>query len=144
MANLARTLSRWISASAVAVVVTVVALPSPSLAQTIRSTLTGTVTDPNHAVVANATVTATHVATNVESTTRTNDEGLYTFTALAPGEYVIAIAQTGFKRVQRTVVLQIAQATRLDIPLELGQLTEDVSVVADAPWFAAHRASSAR
>ena len=77
MANLAHTLSRWISSSAVALVVTLVAIPPPSLAQTIRSTLTGTVTDPNHAVVANATVTATHVATNVESTTRTNDEGLY-------------------------------------------------------------------
>ena len=58
----------------------------------------------------------------------------YTFTALAPGEYLIAVAQTGFKRVvQRTVVLQIAQATRLDIPLEVGQVTEDVSVVAETP-----------
>src|SRR5918993_920491 len=101
MAIPARVLTRSTSTSVLAVAIFVVALTSVSLAQTIRSTLTGTVTDPNNAVVANATVTATHVATNIESTTKTNDEGLYTFTALAPGEYVIAIAQTGFKRAQR-------------------------------------------
>src|SRR4029453_16152162 len=133
MAIAACVLRRWISTSALAVATFIVAVPSASLAQTIRSTLTGTVTDPNNAVVANATVRATHVATNIESTTKTNDEGLYTFTALAPGEYLIVVAQTGFKRAQRTVVLQIAQATRLDIPLELGQVTEDVRVVAETP-----------
>ena len=67
---------RWISTSALAVATSIVAVPSASLAQTIRSTLTGTVTDPNKAVVANATVTATHVATNIESTTKTNDGGV--------------------------------------------------------------------
>jgi hypothetical protein len=133
MAIPAPVVTRSMSTATLAVAIFVTALPSALGAQTIRSTVTGTVTDPNHAVVANATVTATHVATNIESTTKTNDEGLYTFTALAPGEYLISIAQTGFKRAQRTVVLQIAQATRLDIPLELGQLTEDVSVVGEAP-----------
>ena len=66
---------RWISTSALAVATSIVAVPSASLAQTIRSTLTGTVTDPNSAVVP-ATVTATNVATNIESTTKTNNEGL--------------------------------------------------------------------
>ena len=102
-------------------------------AQTIRSTLTGAVTDPNGAVVTGVLVTATNVATNIATTTKTNNDGLYAFTALTPGEYVLAVEQKGFKRfVQSGIVLQIAQATRLDVPLEVGQITEEVSVVGEA------------
>src|SRR6266705_1861062 len=50
--------------------------------QTTRATLTGTVTDPNGAVVPGATVNATNVATNISSETQTNQVGTYTFTAL--------------------------------------------------------------
>src|SRR5688500_16497717 len=103
-------------------------------AQTIRSTLTGAVTDPNGAIAAGVLVTATNVATNISATTKTNNDGLYTFTALTPGEYVVAVEHKGFKRsVQSGIVLQIAQATRLDVPLEVGQITEEVSVVGEAP-----------
>jgi hypothetical protein len=102
-------------------------------AQTIRSTLTGTVTDPNGAIVAGVLVTATNVATNISTTAKTNNNGLYTFTALVPGEYVVAVEHSGFKRfVQSGVVLQIAEATRLDVPLEVGQITEEISVVGAA------------
>jgi len=102
-------------------------------AQTIRSTLSGAVTDPNGAVVTGVLVTATNVATNIAATTKTNNDGLYAFTALTPGEYVLTVEQKGFKRfVQSGIVLQIAQATRLDVPLEVGQITEEVSVVGEA------------
>ena len=101
-------------------------------AQTIRATLTGAVTDPNGAVVTGVLVTATNVATNISATTKTNNDGLYTFTALTPGEYVVGVEHKGFKRfVQSGIVLQIAQATRLDVPLEVGQITEEVSVVGE-------------
>jgi Carboxypeptidase regulatory-like domain len=107
---------------------------TPLHAQTIRATLIGTVTDPAGAVLAGVTVTATNTATNITSSAGTNDAGQYTFTALAPGVYVVSVEHSGFKRfAQSGVVLQIAQATRLDIPLELGALTEQVEVVADAP-----------
>ena len=103
-------------------------------AQTIRATLTGTVTDPNGGVIRDATVVATSAATNISTTTKTNQEGTYTFPALQPGVYVVAVEVTGFKRsVQSGVVLQIAQATRLDISLEVGAITESVSVVSEAP-----------
>jgi Carboxypeptidase regulatory-like domain len=103
-------------------------------AQTIRATLTGTVTDPNGGVLQGATVTATNVATNIATATKTNQEGIYTFTALQPGEYTVEVGVTGFKRnVQSGIVLQIAQATRLDIPLEVGQIAEEVRVATTAP-----------
>ena len=105
-----------------------------TFAQTIRATLTGTVTDPNGGVVQGAAVTVTNIATNISSATKTNQEGIYTFTALPPGEYVLDVAFAGFKRnVQSGVVLQIAQATRLDVALEVGAVTEEVRVVSEAP-----------
>jgi hypothetical protein len=92
-------------------------------AQTIRSTLTGTVLDPNGGVVPAATVTATNVATNSKSSAKTNQSGIYTFAALQPGEYLLEVEVTGFKRaVQSGVVLQIAQATRLDVAVEVGAI----------------------
>ena len=60
--------------------------------------------------------------------------GIYTFTALQPGEYNVEAELSGFKRnVQTGIVLQIAQASRLDIPLEVGAVTEEVRVVSQAP-----------
>ena len=107
---------------------------TPTIAQTIRATLTGTVIDPNGGVVQGASVTATNVATNISTVAKTNQEGIYTFTALTPGEYIVEVGVTGFKRsVQSGVVLQIAQASRLDITLEVGAISEEVRVVSEAP-----------
>jgi hypothetical protein len=104
------------------------------LSQTTRATLTGTVTDPNGAVVPGATVNATNIATNISSSAQTNQVGTYTFTALPPGEYNVAVEVAGFKRnVQTGITLRIAETSRLDIPLEVGAVTEEVSVVSQAP-----------
>jgi hypothetical protein len=110
------------------------ALLAPAGAQTIRATLTGTILDSAGAVMPDVEVMVTHSATNISTTTRTNDAGVYAFTALHPGEYVVSVERPGFKRfVTSGIVLQIAQATRLDIPLEVGAVTEQVEVAAAAP-----------
>jgi hypothetical protein len=102
--------------------------------QTTRARLTGTVTDPNGAVVPGANVTATNVATNISNSTNTDQQGSYTFTALPPGEYTVAVELTGFKRnIVTGVILQIAETSRLDIPLEVGAVTEQVRVLSQAP-----------
>ena len=63
-------------------------LVSGALAQTTTSaTLRGTVKDPNGAVVPNATVKLTYVTTQTERSTKTNSDGVYTFTSLTPGNY---------------------------------------------------------
>src|SRR5687767_7831714 len=98
---------RWRTVTRLVLVLTAAAA-SAAAAQTIRSTLTGTVTDPNSAVVPGVVITVTNVATNISTTARTNNEGLYTFTALVPGEYTNGVEQKGFKRfIQSGVVLQI-------------------------------------
>jgi hypothetical protein len=104
-----------------------------ALAQFESATLTGVVTDQAGAVVANAEVKATNEATNVAVTAKTDNEGRYTFTALRPGSYRIAVTAPGFKQAVSTgVVLQVNQAARLDFGLTIGAVTEQVSVTADA------------
>src|SRR2546423_2597640 len=83
-----------------------------------NATLTGTVTDPNGAVVPNAKVTVTNVATNVSSTTQTTDAGLYRFNTLPVGTYRINVEITGFKTAQvENVVLTVAQTVTRDVTL---------------------------
>ena len=96
-----------------------------------NATLTGTVTDPTGAVVPGATVTATNVATNVPSTTQTNDSGLYRFPTLPVGTYKVTVEATGFKAYNvENIVLTVGQIVTQDMKLEVGGATESVTVTA--------------
>src|SRR4249920_2050537 len=98
---------------------------SPGLGQTIRGTLTGTVTDPTGAIVPRVTVTVLNPATGIGSSAATNQQGIYTFPLLPPGTYQVKVEEAGFKKLLRTgVVVQIAQTTRLDISLQVGEMSE--------------------
>ena len=106
----------------------------PGLAQTIRGTITGTVTDSTGAVVPGVTVTVTHLATGIGSSGVTDHRGGYTIPLLAPGTYQASVEQSGFKKyVRGGVVVQIAQTTRVDIGLQVGEMSEEVQVTAEAP-----------
>lgn len=116
--------------SAAFTILLVVSSMSLALAQG-NATLTGTVTDQTGAVVGNAAVTATNVATNVPSTTQTNGDGLYRFPALPVGAYKIEIEASGFKAsVVENIVLTVAQTVTQDVKLEVGGQSETVTVVA--------------
>src|ERR1051325_7690376 len=65
-------------------------------AQSNKGTITGTITDPNGAVVKDAKVTATNVATGESREGTTNDEGTYTIPALDPGAYKVERTAQGF------------------------------------------------
>src|SRR6476659_2046585 len=73
-----------------------------ALGQTSRGTVSGTVTDPNGAVIAGADVTLTSTATKLSRTTKSNTEGLYRFEAVDPGSYSVKVNATGFGEVVRT------------------------------------------
>ena len=86
-----------------------VAAGSVARAQTIRGTITGTVTDSTGAVVPGATVTVTHAATGIGTSAQTNREGLYTIPLLPPGSYQATVELSGFKKYLRGgIVVQIA------------------------------------
>jgi hypothetical protein len=108
--------------------------PRPSAAQTIRGTLTGTVTDSTGGVMPGATVTVTNNDTGISTSTQTDRQGSYTFSLLPPGTYQTVVELSGFKKyIREGIVIQIAQATRLDVPLQIGVVTEEIQVTGEAP-----------
>src|SRR3712207_2811409 len=93
------------------------------------SSLTGTVTDPNGAVVSGANVTATNVATNVSTTTQTTESGLYRFPTLPVGNYTLKVAAAGSSTAQlEQVVLTGGQTVTEDIKLTAGSASETGTV----------------
>lgn len=108
-------------------------LPALS-AQTITSSVTGTVQDPGGLAVAGAEVTLRQVATGAARRTVTNDLGDFVFGSVTPGNYILIVTQTGFKTVEKTGVLVSASETVPlgRISLEVGQVSESITVSAAA------------
>jgi len=95
-------------------------------------TITGLISDPAGAVVANAPVEAKNTATGVVLSSATSATGNYVFGAVPAGTYEINATVPGFKKYVRTgITVQQLQTTRVDIALELGASTESVTVSAD-------------
>ncbi len=104
-----------------------------AIAQTGTSNITGSVRDVNGAVVPGATVTAKNEATGVTSTQTTTDSGLYAFSSLPVGKYTITVEKQGFKTLQKTGnVLEVGTPLTVDAALEVGQVTETVTVQSGA------------
>lgn len=111
-------------------IVAVVLLAVPSLwAQSPQGTITGTITDAQGARVPGVEVVATQVTTNLTFQGSSSSDGTYVIPALPVGSYVVVASAAGFKTFRRTEIqLEVSQRLRLDISLELGQLSETVTV----------------
>ena len=111
----------------------IMSLLSFASAQTATSgQLTGNITDQGGAAVPEATVTVTQNGTGETRTTTTNDDGNYTIPNLAVGTYRLTITKDGFKEsAVASVTINVANVTRQNISLEIGQLSEVVEVTAD-------------
>ena len=97
-------------------------------------TITGTVSDQQGAVIPGASVEVRNVSTNALFTAATNEGGLYTAPGLAVGEYEVSAESAGFKRAVRSgLTLQVNQIARVDLQLEIGQVTEIIEVTGEAP-----------
>ena len=94
-----------------------------------RGSISGTVTDPNGAVVPGAQVVLLNPATGVTQHTVTSGAGLYTFISLQPGVYHVTASQAGFKSVvQDKVEVTLDQVTQVNITLQVGAVSETVTV----------------
>ena len=112
--------------------VTLFLLPA-AFAQTITATLEGLVTDPSGAVIGGATVRVTNVETNARLEYRTDSMGRFVAPAVPAGHYSVQVQAAGFKKLERAgIVLEVDQAARLELPMELGAATETVEVAARA------------
>lgn len=97
------------------------------------SAIEGTVTDPSGAVVPNATVTARDISTNVSRNTQTSHAGNYWIPFLPTSDFEITVAAEGFKTtVQQNIRLEAVQTRTVNVSLELGTVTTDVTIT-DAP-----------
>jgi len=98
-------------------------------AQEFRASLSGSVSDPSGSAVPGAKVVATHSATNVSSEATTNEAGRYNIGFLQPGQYLVVVEHPGFKTfIRQNVTLNVSDRLELDIPLQVGQVSENVTV----------------
>jgi hypothetical protein len=118
----------------IAVLCTGAALPAARAQETINhGSISGRVTDPNGAAVAGAQVTARQTQTNVKAAAVTDQDGRFRFPFLRVGPYELAVSKEGFRSVSRSLSLNVGSAFQLPIALQVGGLTEDVTVTGVAP-----------
>jgi hypothetical protein len=104
-----------------------------AFAQAGRGGISGLITDPSGAVVPGAKVTALNHATGVAQSTVSTAAGLYSFVSLNPGTYKVIASIKGFEAVaQDNVPVTVDQTTTVNIALQVGKVTEVVTVAASS------------
>jgi hypothetical protein len=108
--------------------------PDGASAQPAGCEITGEVRDGQGGVIASARVSGIETRTGLSSVTTTGAAGTYTLTNLRPGLYSVTIEADGFKRLVRDGVrLSTGERVRIDVALEVGEISESISVTEDAP-----------
>ena len=104
--------------------------------------ITGLVTDSAGATVVGATVTVTNKATGAARHITTNNQGLYAFPSLLPGQYDLKVEQQGFKTAQlNDITLVVQQTARLDVTMEVGQVGETLTITSNSTVLNAENAT---
>ncbi len=116
------------------VVLLAVLMPFVLRAQSTFGTILGTVTDSSGASVPAAKITVTNLDENVSREGVTSAQGDYEFNNLKAGRYSITAQAPGFRQFENTnLQLEARQVVRVNIQMEVGQVTEKVNVEAEAP-----------
>jgi hypothetical protein len=127
---------------ATAVSLLLVAFAFPMFAQTPSGEISGVISDSNGSVVAGVKITLTNSATNAVRELQTNDSGLYAIPALPPGIYTLKVEKTGFRAVERrNIEVLVGSANRIDVTLEIGEMTNTVEITGGAPVLQSENAS---
>src|SRR5689334_22386540 len=103
--------------------------------------ISGQIVDPTGAAVPNSAITLTNTATNAVRTVSSNEQGLYTFPSVPPGSYNIKAEHPGFKTTTSNVDVLVQQSVRLDLTLQVGQVSESVEVSATAALLQSENAT---
>jgi outer membrane receptor protein involved in Fe transport len=128
-----RRLLNFTSYMAVVMAATMWLLPTPAAAQALYGGLTGTINDGSGAAVPGATVTLRNEDTGLEMTAVTDNTGTYTIRNIAGGTYTLKASLQGFKEfVQTGIPIIVGGIARINGRLEIGALTESVTVTTEA------------
>ena len=118
---------------------------SLTYAQSTFGAIVGNVTDPSGAAIGNTPVTLTNLGTSEKRTDSTNADGLYQFVNLPPGQYSVDVEKAGFKRVLRSpITVQTQTTTKIDVALEVGDVSQTVEVTAQTPLLQPENSSLGR
>jgi hypothetical protein len=104
--------------------------------------LDGRITDQSGAVVPEASVQVSNLATGVQQTAQTNHAGLYRFPVLMPGAYSVTATLRGFRDVQVLVRVRVGNTTSQDIKLRVGAGSDTVKVAGATPLLRAEESSA--
>jgi hypothetical protein len=116
-------------------------VPAPAAdAQVLYGSIVGNVTDSTGGAVPGATVTITHGQTQARREATTDPNGGYRFQTIQPGSYKVVVGLTGFSTFNRDVDVSPNNVTRVDVALQVGQLTENVTVESSTPVLQTDRA----
>jgi hypothetical protein len=118
-------------------------LQRPASAQVLYGSIVGTVTDQSGAVVPDAIVTVTEKQTGQVRSDKSDASGRYNFVNLLPGLYDVKVAATGFRGVEQTSVnVTPNTVARMDVHLELGQTSEQVTISGEAAQLQTDKADT--
>lgn len=110
--------------------------------QTTNATLSGTVQDPQGAVIANASVVATQLDTGQSHDTVSGGDGHYIIPNLPIGHYSLKVTSPGFKTLLiPSITLQVNQLASMPLTLQIGNRSEQVTVTAEAPLISTEDSS---
>ena len=112
------------------------------MAQNNYGSIQGTVSDPSGAAIADAQVTLTNVATGEKREQTTGSDGLYSFVNLQPDKYRVDVEKNGFKRSAHSdVAVEVGQSARIDVTLQVGDVTQTIEVSGETPLLQAETSS---
>jgi hypothetical protein len=112
----------------------VAGLPRSVAAQAVTGTIVGTVEDSTGAVVSGAKVTIENTDTSLRRTVTTDAAGEYTAPSLPTGTYLVTAEMAGFKTAALSgIELGVTQRVKIDITLDIGNMTESVTIEASTP-----------
>ncbi len=118
-------------------------LAAPAAAQEQRGSIEGTVKDSTGGVLPGVAVEARSPAMVGVSTAVTSTDGIFRFPALAPGRYTVTATLEGFKpAAQENILLELGQLLKVNLTLQVGGVTENVQVTAEAPLIDVRQNSS--
>jgi len=113
-----------------------------ALAQDSRGTIGGRISDPQDGAIPGVKVVVTNIDTGVNTSLVTNEKGVYVAPLLIPGNYQVSVEHQGFKRATRSnITLSVSDDLQIDLRLELGNVSDSITVVESAPVLDSSSAS---